>query len=539
MTNLTRSLILGCSVLALAGCGADDVAVPGGSIIITPAPTAPPPPPPVAGGSITAAAACTPGTTDGGTIALQGSRGTVRNCVVTTAGGVITAPLNLTGRRADGIMYSICGRTDIGRDVSLAGGGAAATLTVSPGVTVFACSANRETTIVVNRGSRLVADGTAAQPIIFTSEANLTNNVGGGQPLTEATDNLWGGLIINGRAPVSDCDTNVSSSTVGGDAGCWRQSEGIVTNRPLYGGNVANDNSGTLRYVQVNFTGVGQNADEVQGITANGMGSGTIMSYIQIHNSRDDGIESFGGRQNMDHLVFTGIADDSLDTDNGYRGAVQFVLAVRRGAGATIGDAIGGQTILEIDSSTAAANDAQPRQYLRLANFTLIQNTPNEPAIRMRGGADAEFTNGLVIAKSGGTVGCLDVDDAATVQAAGAATDELGPPVFRSVAFDCATLIDADADVFEETALSNAANSNVTRALVSTLVTLTTSTVGLIAPGTAELALASTALTTPFAVANYRGAFSGPGDTWTQGWTCNSDVANLRGALACTDIRVF
>ena len=530
MKKFQGLVLAGCSALALAGCGADDVVAPGGPIIVNPAPTPTPTPTSIPGGSVTAAASCTPGTTDGGTVALQNGRGTIRNCVVPN---LISGTVTLSGRRADGIMYSLSGRTDVGRDIDLTGG-AAATLNVLPGVTVFA--ATRETTLVVNRGSRLNADGTQAQPIIFTALANLT-----GSGITEATDNLWGGLIINGRAPVSDCDPTVSTSTTGGAAGCWRKAEG-VSQDTLFGGNVSNDSSGTLRYVQVNFTGVGSGGSEIQGITTGGVGSGTVMSYLQIHNSLDDGIESFGGTQNMDHLVMTGIADDSLDTDNGYIGAVQFMFAARRANG-TVGDSIGGQNMLEIDSS--AANDAAPRQYLKLANFTLLQTTPNEPAIRLRGGADVDFVNGVVVARVGGAQGCLDVDNSETVQAAGTynGTPDRGPPRFLSVVFDCQVLIDADSDAFEETALSNAANSNVNRAFTNTLQFLTGSSVGRVADGANEAAVVAASnlgsISSYFTQVNYIGAFSGPSDTWTRDWTCNSDVADLRGALACTDIRVF
>lgn len=522
-------IVAGCSALALAACGADDVVAPNGDIVVNPAPAPAPGPAPVVGGSVTAAASCTAGTTDGGTIQLQNSRGTIRNCVVPTQ---ITGSLTLSGRRADGIMYSLSGRTDVGRDIRLAGG-AAGNLTVLPGVTVFA--ATRETSLIVNRGSRLVADGSQAQPIIFTALANLT-----GQGLTEASDNLWGGLIINGQAPVSDCDPTVSTSTVGGDTNCWRKAEGVATDT-LFGGNQPADSSGTLRYVQVNFTGVGANASEIQGITTGGVGSGTVMSFLQVHNSLDDGIESFGGTQNMDHLIMTGIADDSLDTDFGYRGAVQFVLAVRRANG-TVGDTAGNQTMLEVDSSTANANNAQPRQYLRLANFTFVQNTPNEPAIRLRGGADVDLINGIVVAKNTGTRACLDVDDAETVQAAGASTDERGRPRLLSVVFDCSTLIDPDGDDFEEQTLSNAANSGVNRSFTNTLQFLTGSTVGNVANGTNESGVSAAAglvaISSYFTQVSYIGALSGPNDTWTQGWTCNSDVANLRGTSSCTDIRV-
>ena len=530
MKNIYSLFLAGCSALALAGCGADDVAAPGGQIIINPAPTPTPTPTATPGTSVTAAAACTTGTTDNGTVSLQNGRGTIRSCLVPN---VVTGTLTLSGRRADGIMYALNGRTDVGRDIDLAAGGAAATLNVLQGVTVYAQT--RETSLIVNRGSKLNADGSSSQPIIFTAIDNLT-----GSSLTEASDNLWGGLIINGRAPISDCAVDVSTSTVGGTAGCSRKAEGVSVDT-LFGGAVANDSSGILRYVQVNFTGVGSGGSEIQGITTGGVGSGTVMSYLQIHNSRDDGIESFGGTQNMDHLIMTGIADDSLDTDNGYRGAVQFMLAVRRAAG-SVGDSVGAQTMLEVDSSTSTANDAQPRQYLRLANFTFVQNTPNEPAIRIRGGADVDLINGIVVARSGGSVGCFDADDAQTVQASGAATDERGPPRLLQVVFDCATLIDADSDTHEETTLSNAANTGVNRSFTNTLATLTGLTTGLFANGANETGVTGAtgmiAISSIFQQVAYIGAFSGPGDNWSRSWTCNSDVANLGGATSCTDIRV-
>lgn len=524
-------LLIGCSALVLAGCGADDVVAPNGPITVNPS-TSPSPSPsasasPTPGASVTAAAGCTAGTTDGGTIVLQNSRGTIRNCVIPAN---ITAALTLSGRRADGVMYSLNGRTEVGTDV--AQGGTGAVLTVLPGVTVFGATA--ESNLVVNRGSRLVADGAADQPIIFTARANLTGG------LVDSSDNLWGGIIINGRAPISDCQVPPGSSTVGGDANCWRGSEGIVP-RPSFGGNIANDNSGILRFVQINFTGVAVGvADEIQGLTGNGLGSGTVIEHLQIHNSRDDGVELFGGTVNMKNLVLTGNADDSLDTDTGYRGSVQYVLAVRRTNPAVAGDTAGNQTLAEIDSSGNV--DTEPRQALRLANFTFIQNTPNEPAIRIRGGADVTMLNGIVIAKAGGSVGCFDVDDQRTVDPAGSGPQKEGPPVLRSVAFDCQTLIDADADTFEATTLANPANSEVRQSFTNTLATLTGVTVGNIAPGSNESGVPAatniTAVSTYFTQANYIGAFSGPADTWTVGWTCNSDVANVRGLNSCTDIRI-
>jgi len=529
------AFLAGCSALALSGCGADDVVAPNGNIIVNPAPTPTPTPTGGSGGSVTAAASCTPGTTDGGTIALKNSLGTVRNCIVPAQ---VTGSLTLSGRRADGIMYSLSGRTEVGTDIDQ--GGAAATLNVLPGVTVF--GAVKESNLVVNRGSKLEADGTSSQPIIFTSRSSLDGN------LDEYATNQWGGIIINGRAPVSDCDAAVSTNTTGGSAGCWRQSEGIVP-RPLFGGNVAADNSGTLRYVQVNFTGVTVGtADEIQGITWNGVGSGTTVDYVQIHNSSDDGMEFFGGTVNLKHLVLTGNSDDSLDTDNGYRGSMQYVFGARHDAGGYPGDSSGSMYMMEIDSS--AVNDASPRQFLKVANFTMIQNTPDQPGIKIRGGADVALINGILLGKVGGTKGCFDVDDAESVQAAGTynGTADVGPPILRSVVFDCSVVADADADTYEATTFANPANNGVNQSFVNSLLFLTVASTGTSKPanGTNESGVAAeTSIKTGtdygssfFDQVAYIGAFSGPNDNWASGWTCNSNIVDLRGVNNCVDPRI-
>jgi hypothetical protein len=226
--------------------------------------------------------------------------------------------------------------------------------------------------------------------------------------------------------------------------------------------------------------------------------------------------------------VLTGNADDSLDTDFGYQGFVQFLIAVRRAAGSD-GDDPDGETIFEIDSS--ANPTATPRQELKVANFTLVQNTPNEPVMRIRGGADVQLYNGVVVAKAtGAATGCLDVDNNETVTAT--------RPLLRQVMFDCQTVVHPDSDTLETQALGvtgNTANTN----FVNSLLFLSGSSAGLIANGTQENAVAAATLPAGFQQVSYIGALSGPADAWTRNWTCNSDVANLGGQTSCLDIRVF
>src|SRR3546814_699314 len=189
------------------------------------------------------------------------------------------------------------------------------------------------------------------------------------------------------------------------------------------------DNSGRIRYVQIRYSGFEiAPGNELQGLTTGGVGSATVIDHVQIHNSSDDGLESFGGRQNMKNLVITGADDDGLDTDLGYKGFIQFVIAVQR-AGGNSGDAM-----IEADSN--GNEDAQPRQNTRLANFTFVHRSTisaSANAILLRGGTDYTLVNGVVASPRF----CLDIDGATTMQAANAGLDDVGPPVFNSVAFAC------------------------------------------------------------------------------------------------------
>lgn len=570
MTNLARSLIIGCSLFALTACGADDVVAPGGPIQTptptppaptptaptptptvsptpsptgtsspTPSPTVSPTPSPTASPTptpITPASVCTGNTVANGTVTLGGGKGTVLNCEIPAQ---VTGEMTLSSKLSDGIVYTLKGRTEVGTDTSQSG--TAATLNITSGVTIMGGVA--ESSLIINRGSKIYADANANEPIIFTGRSALEGGA------TDTTNKLWGGIIINGKAPISDCDAAVGSSTVGGDANCWRGSEGIVP-RPAFGGNTANDNSGVLEYVQVLFSGqILGTADEIQGITLNGVGSGTKIDYVQVHNSADDGIEIFGGTVNLKHLVLTGNADDTLDADNGYNGAIQFVLGVRRGPEGFDGDTgATGETLLEIDTSTQP-NDASPRQHFKLANFTLVQNKAGETTVRLRGGADVTLVNGIIATNANAPgSGCFDVDDAATVQAAGTynGTADLGPPTLRSVVFKCnvvyddsGSVTDPDTDTNEATTLANSNNTDVNTNFTGTLLLLTGASVGnFVAPTAVAAASSISSISSFFTQVSYVGAFSGQGDTWTQGWTCNTNIADVRGATDCKDVRV-
>jgi hypothetical protein len=180
-----------------------------------------------------------------------------------------------------------------------------ATLTIQAGTSVIGETATIGT-MLVERGGRLVANGTAAAPIVFTSD----------QPIGSRARGDWGGMIINGRAPLN----------LPGGEGIGEGDTGV------YGGTDENDSSGTLRYVRVEYAGIEFSPDnELNGIAFQGVGRGTTVDFVQVKHNKDDGVEFFGGTVDAKHLVLTAIGDDSLDWTFGWRGRVQFVVTQQSG----------------------------------------------------------------------------------------------------------------------------------------------------------------------------------------------------------------
>jgi len=190
-----------------------------------------------------------------------------------------------------------------------------ATLTIEPGTIIKgqAGSGPNATALLIARGAQLIADGTANQPIIFTSVADEIMPGQIASPnLDDDVNSLWGGLIILGNAPISaDADAV--------------QIEGIPPSDPngLYGGSDPNDNSGTLRYISVRYGGsdIGE-GNEINGISFGGVGSGTIVENIEVASTFDDGIECYGGTVNITNALVWGQGDDGYDMDQAYTGTI-------------------------------------------------------------------------------------------------------------------------------------------------------------------------------------------------------------------------
>ncbi len=256
-----------------------------------------------------------------------------------------------------------------------------ATLTIQPGTLVLGTGQN--SALVVARGGKIIARGTKARPIVMTS----TNPVG------QRTRGDWGGLILNGRAPIN---TNEQE----GEGGTG-----------LFGGDDPTDSSGELRYVRVEFAGIEFSPDnELNGIAFQGTGSGTLVDYVQVTMNKDDSIEFFGGTTNLKHGIVTRNGDDSLDWVLGWQGKVQFYCAQQSGDDADQG--------IEADN-LSNSNDLTPISNPTIYNATFIGDPSTNPdlsesdiGVLLREGT-AGFLRNLIV--MGFKESAVDVDDIATV----------------------------------------------------------------------------------------------------------------------------
>ncbi|MCA9706200.1 MAG: hypothetical protein KDK70_10155 [Myxococcales bacterium] len=172
------------------------------------------------------------------------------------------------------------------------------TLTIEPGTTILGGAGSA---LVIDEGARIDAQGTADAPIVMTS-INVDTGPARGD---------WGGLALIGRAP-----TNVGEGVA----------EGFADDPPTYGGNDPAHACGTLRYLRVEYAGNEVSpGNELNGITFYACGSGTTVDHVQVHMGLDDGMEMFGGGFDLDHVVITGAADDSIDCDQGFGGTLSHV----------------------------------------------------------------------------------------------------------------------------------------------------------------------------------------------------------------------
>jgi hypothetical protein len=243
-----------------------------------------------------------------------------------------------------------------------------ATLTIEPGTRIVGERSSLGT-LVIDRGARIMAQGTADRPIVMTSDRNQGQRARGD----------WGGLIINGAAPL-----NVPGGVKLGEGDTGQ-----------FGGTNPNDNSGVLRYLRVEFAGIEFSPDnELNGIAFQGVGAATACDHLQVHYNLDDAFEWFGGTVACKYLVGTAAGDDTFDWTDGWTGRGQFWVGQHKGDDADSG--------FESDNLSGAV-DSSPRSNPTIFNVTLIgapgtqDGTQSANGMVLRAGTGGMLRNFIVL----------------------------------------------------------------------------------------------------------------------------------------------
>ncbi|WP_266203899.1 hypothetical protein [Pontibacter kalidii] len=240
--------------------------------------------------------------------------------------------------------------------------------------------------ILVEQGGQIFVNGTADKPVKITSaEANPKQGD-------------WGGLIINGKARLSGPAGKVTTGTT------------EINPSVIYGGDNDSDNSGVLEYLILEYTGAKSSADiEHNGLTLNGVGSGTKIENIYIPYGSDDAVEWFGGSVNVKNLLVVDSDDDMFDVTQGWTGTLDNAYGVwKSGYTSTEGDPRGAELDGNLDGNTPG--DVNQSDFI-LKNITIVNESDFEmqDAVKVRRGAKATISNLLV--KGGSTTDLIDLTD--------------------------------------------------------------------------------------------------------------------------------
>lgn len=241
---------------------------------------------------------------------------------------------------------------------------AGATLNIEEGVKITAIDDETPDYILVEQGAKINAVGTAENPIVMTSELKERGG--------------WGGIHICGKA-----HTNVEGGNGKSEIG-----------NAAYGGNDESDNSGTLKYIRLEYTGFALDSEhESNGVSFYGVGNGTTVEYLQAYKGKDDGFEFFGGSVNVRNLVVTSCGDDSFDWTEGWNGKAQFLVAYQEETESC-------DCLMECDNN-GDNNAASPVAHPTIANITLVgnNNADKNRGIRLREGTQVSLYNAIVTGK--------------------------------------------------------------------------------------------------------------------------------------------
>lgn len=271
-----------------------------------------------------------------------------------------------------------------------------ATLTIDPGTKIVS---NKDSAgvLVIYRTAKIMANGTAEEPIVFTSNETVQK------------PGDFGGVVLVGQAKV-----NGNHSVLEG---------GVDPQFSVFGGTSDADNSGVLKYVRIEYAGKAVNpGDEVNGLSLYGVGSGTTIDYVQIVRGLDDAFEFFGGTVNCKHLIAYNCADDDFDMDDGFSGKIQFAISVKdpgfTDPKGTTGDISNNFEVDNVNPANGFQLSKAPITYPVLSNFTAIgpNNAANTSAdygfgMRWRRGAKFILANSIVM---GGQKAGLSIEQDST-----------------------------------------------------------------------------------------------------------------------------
>lgn len=371
--------------------------------------------------------------------------------------------------------------------------------------TIIKSDVTQKGALVIDKGGRIEALGTAERPIVFTS----------GRAANDRNPGDWAGITIIGRA-------TTNRSSVGNIEGGLTGTYGLET--------IDNDNSGTMRYVRIEYAGVSVGlGDEVNALSLYAVGSGTTLDHIMISYAKDDAYEFFGGTVNGKYLISYGTSDDDFDFDNGYNGKLQFGVVLRLPEYVDVTDA-GNGIECNNESSLPTTGPSLPLTNPRISNFTFAgtngatgEKELHNLAARFRVATRFALNNSILIGfKKGG----LGIESGQTAQSY---LD--GTSVFKNNLVHAMTAPYKIGDASAQALLT--AVTTQTKAEANGCVTLAASADAKLGspfnltspdfkPQAGSPALSGTWVSpdgsTFFTSVNYRGAFSST-DTWANGWT--------------------
>lgn len=393
-----------------------------------------------------------------------------------------------------------------------------AILTIEPGTKIVG-ELNKQGGLIITRSSKIIADGTPEKPIVFTSEA------------ANPQRGDWSGVVLLGNAPTNSSFNGVQG--IGEIEGGINNSDGLgLYGTPITQSQNPADNSGILRYVRIEYAGYAFLPDkEINGLTFGGVGSGTVIDYVQVSYANDDSFEWFGGTVNCKHLISFRTLDDDFDTDNGFSGTVQFGICLRDSAVADISkseafesdnDANGSTLLPQTKAVFSNMTVVGPRQSL-----TNLGNSLFLAGAQIRRNSSESLFNSIIM---GWPTGLL-------IDASKGAPTDLNIPatlfVQNSIIGGCNTPVRYAASLTAPTGATDASILDWfnTSTFGNTIVT-TTDDVKLAAPfnyanpdftpQAGSPALSGAAFSNPkvsiLQSVTYRGAV-GPTDTWFKGWT--------------------